>query len=455
MRAWLSVWFGLGLVVLSGPTQAKETWTLDYSSPGQNNAIYSISAIDGSHAWALGVDGGGGSSQVVGLRTSDGHAWSQMALPSVNAGQMEFAVFLHVAFSDDQVGWIAGSKVSMTEDEAVLWKTTDGGGSWTKAFDLSKSLEDIQALPTGQLYGVGEGIVVLSTDGEQYQELTPQLPEGMTFQSIFMLNPNCGAAVATTAADSGSDKTAILWTDDGGLSWQVRADSVSVRGAGLWFVDGRTGWLAAEKDGAGVVAWTDDGGATWTDVPVPDHPAVMGNEPVPVTSCQDVRFFDDQRGAALCLCCTAECDGGENAHPTYLTTFFWTTDGGRTWTMDPDYEPVMKADPFGDMVKYSGMVTMAFPDPNRGFIAGQNNLVLSYEAAQPEADGWLTFPCDSGNQNSNTNQNTNANGNTNGSTGGSGEALSGCGCRHGGGGSAWWFMLLIVLTMWIRRFARA
>jgi len=458
MRAWLGLWLGVGLVVMPRPAMAKESWTLDYSSPGQDNAIYSLSAIDGMHAWAIGVDGGGGNSQAVGLRTSDGHAWSQMALPSVSAGQMEFVIFLRVAFADDQNGWIAGSKVSMTGEEPFLWKTTDGGSSWTQVFQSSKSLADLQALPSGQVFGVGEGIVVLSPDGDQYQEVTPQLPDGMSLQSISMLNPNCGAAVATTAADSGTDKTAILWTDDGGLSWKVRADSLPVRGDGLWFVNGNLGWLAAEKDGAGVVAWTDDGGATWTDVSVPDHSAVMGNDPVPVTSCNDVRFFDDKRGVALCLCCTAECDGGENSHPSYLTALFWTDDSGRTWTMDPDYEPVMKADPFGDMVKYSGMVTMAFPSPNRGFMAGQNNLVLGYEADQPEADGWASFPCDNGNQNNNANQNTNqndnANGNTNGSGNGSGEDLAGCGCRHTGSGGAWWLVFVFGLAIWIRRFAR-
>jgi MYXO-CTERM domain-containing protein len=142
-----------------------------------------------------------------------------------------------------------------------------------------------------------------------------------------------------------------------------------------------------------------------------------------------VRFFDDKRGVAACLACTGGCEA-DAGNPTFLTAFMRTEDGGASWAMDPDYEGTMTAPPFGAMAKYSGMLSLAFPNPNAGFLAGQNNLVLRYTADAPEPDGWGQATC------------SGAGGGAGAGGGGSGgksgvapnfddSGSSGCGCRTG------------------------
>ncbi len=453
MRRFL--WIVLAGCLVTSQAKAKETWSLVYSKPGQDNAVYALWAVDGSHAWALGVDSSGGSSRPFGVRTSNGASWADMILPAGGGGQFDLTMFLMVAFADENHGWLYGSHVSMSGADPLLYETTDGGGSWTEVTAPSKGFEDLQALPSGQVYGVGESMVFIG-DAGSYQEVTAPVPSGMHLASIFMLNSQCGAALAVSDEDSGQETGALLWTSDGGGSWAVRNQDLGFLPHRVFFVDGQKGWLAGEVGGAGLLAWTEDGGQTWTQVMAPDHPAVMGNETAPVTSCVGVRFFDDQRGVGLCLSCTANCDDQSEGSPSYLTVFLRSNDAGRTWTMDPDYEPQMTAPPFGDMVKYSGLVVLAFPDPNHGFLAGQNALILRYEAAQPESDGWSEFSCDSSNSNTNSNGNDNSNNSSNTNNGSGmddgGTELQGCGCRsQGPAGPLGLFAVLFGLALMLHR----
>ncbi len=454
MKRW---WLLVGVLVslFSWSARAKQTWSLVYSKPGQDNAIYSIWATDATHAWGLGVDSSGGNSTPLAVRTTNGSAWGDMSLPASGGGQFDLTMFLRVAFADENHGWLYGVKVSMTGEEALLYESTDGGSSWVEITAPSKGLEDLQALPGGLVYGVGDEIVFFGNNG-QYSEVTAPVPAGMHLSHIFMLNPNCGAVLASSDDDSGQHTGALLWSSDGGQTWTVTNPDLGFVPGGAWFIDGSRGWVTGSKAGAGLVAWTQDGGQTWTEVSIPDHPPVMGNEPVPVTSCAGVRFFDETRGVAACLCCTANCDDQSEDNPSYLTAFVRSEDGGRTWTIDPDYEPQMTAPPFGDMVKYSGLFGLAFPDPNHGFLAGQNGLILRYEAAEPEAEGWSDFPCEAGSNsnNSNTNNgNTNNSSNNNGQGGDGGDAqLDGCGCRSGApAGPAGLVFGLLALALVFRR----
>jgi hypothetical protein len=238
--------------------------------------------------------------------------------------------------------------------------------------------------------------------------------------------------IASTADDAAA-RSAVLWTGQGGTSWETRADAIGARLRRAWFVSASIGWAAGSDDrNRGVVASTRDGGLTWALVDVPDHPPPpMATDPVPVTDCLDVRFFDDLRGVALCTACASNCDGSSEEDPTLLTAFVRTADGGVTWQLDPDYEPVMSAPPFGDLMRFSGMMTMAFVDPNHGFMAGQNNLVLRYTAATPEPAGWGPPACAGG-----TGGNGSGGGSSVGASGGSPadgsaedpETDGGCGC---------------------------
>jgi hypothetical protein len=436
--------------------QAKPSWVLAYDSMNQDNAIIALSAVDGQHAWAVGYESQGSQTTAIGVATADGVSFGSFSLPNPGGSQFEMTIFLALAFADTQTGWLFGSKVGMQGETHYLWKSENSGMSWSEAFQPSEAMADLQAFSGGQLFGVGGETLLYSLDGQQYEEVTVPVDSGMTLEKLFMFNPDCGFVIARSDPEDGPVVSAVLWTADGGQTWETRADNLDYSLGGVWFVSPDLGWAAATQGETGLVLKTTDGGRSWTPQSMPDHPPPpMGQDPAPVTDCSDVRFFDDTRGVALCLSCTANCDGQEG-NPSYLTVFCRTADGGATWEMDPDYEPQMVAEPFGDMAKFSGMFNLAFPDVNNGFMAGQNNIILAYTADDPEQAGWPMPECSASNNNNgntNSNNNGNNNGNQNGNSSQSGDndaALSGCGCRglHPATPSPFSCLLILLLFGW-------
>jgi len=448
---WWSAAGAMAAVMLMAATaEAKTSWQLVYNQPNQGNALLDVAAVDGTHGWAVGVASGMGSSSPVGVRTTDGTSWNMLPLPQTGGGPLDFTFFTQLAFTDADHGWLAAVSMSMGGEQPRLFRTEQGGMTWTELTAPSTSLTHLQALPTGQLYGVGGSTLVSSADGAAFQEVAVPVPGGLELAAIHMLNPDCGFVLASSESSA-----AVLWSGDGGQGWEVRAEGLPYELNRLWFVSASLGWAAGtDASGAGVVVRTSDGGASWTAATMPDHPGAMG-EPAPVTSCEAVRFFDDSRGVALCLSCTGNCDNPEET-PSYVTFFGRSSDGGQSWTMDPDYEPQMNAPPFGEMMRFSGMFAMAFPEPNVGFLAGQNNLILRYDADEPEPAGWGPASCDPGSSGGGGSSSSGSSSGANGDDDDDSEADSGCGCRHAGARSAvsWalWALALIPLGLgWRRR----
>jgi|GEM_PF-767309 len=439
---------GAALMCLGVTAQAKQTWTLVYSDANSGNALFGLSAVDATHAWAVGVTSSMGNSQAVGVRTMDGTSFYPMTLPPGNGGPMALTMYTSLAFLDTQTGWMHGATFSMAGTSAFVWKTTDGGSSWNPVFQSPNLMNQLQALPDGAVFGAGANLVLVSKDGSSFVEKAVPVPSGMELHGIAMLNSTCGFAVAGALSDLGGMGSAVLWTEDGGESWVTRGEGREFQANRAWFVTPTLGWIAGSQSGRAIVAKTTDGGNTWTPVGIPDHPPPMGSQPFPATDCVDVKFFDDTRGVAACLSCTAECDGGEDANPSYLTVFVRSEDGGQSWTMDPDYEAAMAAPPFPAMSKFSGMLAMAFPDPNNGYLAGQNNLILRYAAAVPEAAAWPPSGCD-GNEagGGNAGGGGGPQAGTAGANGTASGSDSGCGCRTTSQGNRAGLGLLLLLTL--------
>lgn len=444
--AWIPVFV---LFCMSGDANAKKSWELLYDTVGDGNVIFSMSAVDEQHVWALGMEDQGSQTTPLGLRTSDGRSFGRMSLPSAGGGQFEITIFFAVAFADTQNGWIFSSTFSMMGEEHTLWKSTNGGMSWSEDYEPSESIFKMQALSTGELFAVGEDMLLVSTAGGGYSEIAIPVPAGHSLQDIFMFNAECGYAVSSTSPEDGPVTGAVLWTSDGGLTWETRAQGMPYRLGGISFVTADLGWVAAKGSDAGYILKTTDGGRNWTPQSQPDHDnPVFGSGTSPVTECDDVRFFDDMRGVALCLACTGNCEPEDEDKPSYYTVLSWTSDGGSSWEMDPDYEEHMDAGPFGDLVRASGMFAMAFPSPNVGFMAGEHNLVLGYKADSPEEPGWPRPDCETENGNGNGNGNTNENGDATDLDDDLSRQLSGCGCSgipHGNGGLFFFFLFAVFL----------
>jgi len=410
------------LWILSPTTMARAntTWDGVNVEPGQDNAVISLSATDGTNAWALAVRNNGSSSELVGLRTTNGETWQQMTLPP-STNPMLPTFFSALVLADAQTGYVAGVEFPNNK----IWQTTNGGGSWSEVASTDGLVTQFQALPSGDVFGVAGDTVVHTTDGVTWTSATVPSPGGEESpQGIFMLNPTCGWIVGGWAYDEDSHPTpsdgAVWTTIDGGQTWTVLAQGLPYYLSRVYFVAGNLGFAVGSAAGRGVLVRTTDGGQTWTEQTLPIHAAMPDvcigfgfciDDPTPISDMVDVRFFDAGRGVALGLACTSPpCDPTDSA-ATYLTSFLRTYDGGQSWTHDEHYEDAMPDIDLRIMTlpgEVAKQITMAFPDPNHGFLGGQHNMILRYVASDPEDPGEVTMPgCDS---NANTNGSTNSNG---------------------------------------------
>lgn len=425
---------GLGLGVLcmcwSGEGWANPRWQLVFSEVNTGNLVAGLSAVSGTHAWAVGITTQSSSQTPAGWRTTDGVNWGPMMLPAGGGGALEFTVPTQLAFLDVNTGWMSGVRFSPAGGERYLiWRTTTGGMSWDEIREAPHEVGHIQTTSDWGMFAVSGPTLLRTLDGATFEEVEPVLPSGMELESVHMFSAQCGFLLA--APSDGTMGTAVLWTSDGGESWETRSENREYRLRRTWFVSPRLGWASGERSDRGILAKTTDGGETWTTLNAPDHPPLLGQTAV-ATSCEDVKFFDDKRGVALCLACMGGCDPEEEgAQPSYLTILVRTNDGGATWEMDGDYEAEMSAPPFPEMSKVSGMFAMSFPDPNNGFMAGQNNLILRYTADNPEPAAWAPPSCVTGEGGSGPD------GGGDEEAGGEGAGESGCGCRTGGGSLTW------------------
>ncbi len=441
---------------LLGPApalRAKTTWTGQVANtmPSQDNAIFFIEAVDGEHAWSVGKRNSGSGDEVVMQRTTNGTSWSQVQLPQ--SGSMFPLLPTALVFVDADRGYLAAGQLSGLSMQYTIYETTNGGGSWTEVYNPTGEILDFQVLSSGEILGVGSGGVERSADGQTWTNTALDAPaDDVAPASIAMLNDTCGWLVGGLPADSDAGRPnpsqgAVWYTDDGGESWTVIAQGLAFYLRAASFVAGDVGWAVGQQNGAtGVLALTTDGGATWSPVAVPDHPALPDvcllsqciTDPTPVSDMTGIRFWDTARGIASGLACTGGCGAGED--PTYLTVFLRTYDGGATWAYDEDYEAAMPEVNLGMMTlpgQMSGLQSMAFPDPNHGFLAGELEMILRYDAdfiedpAQSEpacgstvGDGGVGPGTDGG-----------STGTDGGGTPDDGDQLSGCGCRAGGGGA--------------------
>ncbi|MBI5533325.1 MAG: hypothetical protein HY898_11450 [Deltaproteobacteria bacterium] len=401
--------------------QAKTSWTQVHQEMNQGNSIMALTALDATHAWALGQKSSGSNTEMFALGTTDGATWVTVGLPV----GYQLMMPLTLAFADPNNGWMGG----FTGKGGRVWRTTDGGSSWSEALPTGQEIPvHMQAFTSGQMYAVGSNYVV-AYDGQQYQKITVEPASGLSLKAVSMLNPTCGYVLAAADTDS-APGSALYWTNDSGATWTQQGATLDYNLVRMSWVSKNLGWAAGAKGGAGIVARTTDAGATWTAVSIPDHPPSgnMIKDPVPASDCFDVKFFDNNRGVATCVACTGGCDP-DAGPPTLLTVFVRTEDGGQSWVMDPDYEAAMG----GPFMKLSGLYFLAFPDPNHGFIAGTNNMVLRYVADTEEAPGWEQPTCEATGGGGNGSGGSGA-GASNGAPGGASED-SGCGCHAAAAGA--------------------
>lgn len=225
-------------------------------------------------------------------RTNDGGlSWTKVDIPALSEVSA-------VQFADSQTGWAGGTT-------GEIYRTTDGGQTWAKRkATLNYEIHQIQFVDSLNGWAVGNRYVssqkrmvalFRSADGgENWEELSnvDADSKGSVF-SMFFLDKRNGWGI-----DGWQSK--LIRTQDGGQSWTIQEFDRNRGWNAVFFVDALNGWAV----GHGIVH-TSDGGVTWKYQLDPDTSS---------TQLIGITFTDPKHGWAI-----------------GLNKIFRTDDGGTVW----------------------------------------------------------------------------------------------------------------------------
>lgn len=334
-------------VVILRTADRGQTWTASELDDTLDQ-VRSLTFLDESTGWAIGVSCGEIDCESSVITTNDGGAtWQRASSPP--------GMIADLVVQDEMNAWAVTQtcELQFANCELYLQRTNDGGKNWTGLLFRQSPW------PTNASLYVNAGVVYIPSDvlrstdgGASFQ--TMQHP-ALSLSIIDFVNANIGFGLTTNAifstADSGRtwdrvgtapiladimvfldsstgfiagyDYTRqpqlfrIFRTDDGGESWrQVHTidDSFGIVVFDMEFSDDRNGWIALDRG----AAFTDDGGETWIDRPYARDPDASRIVAADLASLDEAwvilgRSFAPDRPAQL-------------AH---------TKDRGRTWQIEP------------------------------------------------------------------------------------------------------------------------
>ena len=305
--------------------------------------------LDATHAWDIETISANGSSQTITFRTSDGGNTWRSGTDITIAGQVFSPPRTY--FFDTSHGWLLFGISTLESTNQELFKTVDGGLTWTLVAD--KLLGDGTSNLTGchwdtlAFASTSVGWSLATCPGATYQQLLVTHDGGKTWAPEQLArgigagtNLGCPcqtplvfdhgqAMILATASSPPPSRLELLMTSDAGTTWSPRAlpgEAIF----GMDFTDPQHGWAIAgpasifSRDSSGQfpalpgvavpLYRTVDGGLTWTPV-LTSLPFASGDGRI-----QDLYFVDQQHGFADRFNVT-----------TQIGQLLATADGGRTW----------------------------------------------------------------------------------------------------------------------------
>lgn len=290
--------------------QTAPTWETLENAPrvGRYNDVFFATPDSG---WVVNGDG-----EI--YRTVDGGATWRL---QVNRPR---AHFRSVAFVDAQRGWAGnvGPGEFGATDPTILYQTTNAGINWlpvtTFEGPVPAGMCGMHAVNDSTVVGVGRvrgpAFFVRTTDGGKTWTSRDMSSHAAGLIDVYFTDTDTGFAVGLTNADHDQSSGVVLYTADGGATWEERFRT-SRTGEWFWklsFPSPRVGYASLQRNSSAPIffAKTSDGGATWEEKLFSQSYYFV----------QGIGFATEDEGWI----------GGNSSSPT-----FHTTDGGETWVPDP------------------------------------------------------------------------------------------------------------------------
>lgn len=329
---------------------------------GKTDGLRSVYFVNNDVGWAVG--GMPGKAGVILKTTDGGETWYKQDC-GVSLTDKQNRVFEGVTFIDESTGYVLGS----TDGQLDLYKTTDGGQSWSRTLKQCKGhASAIQFVDANTGWILTTNLILGTTDGgKTWTEHS--LGKARYVYSFHFSDAQNG--VVMTSNDG------ILRTGDGGKTWKSAVPGLGGIHPSVQMVDSKNGWAVGDYS----ILRTSDGGSTWQALSAGLDRCVLGGAPLgPKAACavgytNDIaclvlRTEDDWqtcsrqvlpvKGQLLQVCFAddkngwATCSSGEIAA---------TKDGGKTWQMQ-------------DTGNKAGLYGLQFIDAETGWAVGADGTAI-------------------------------------------------------------------------------
>lgn len=235
------------------------------------------------------------------FRTEDGGgSWTRQSANTKRA-------ILAISCLDDQRAWIAGK-------EGIVYQTKDGGRSWTQVQTGSqRHLFTIQFVNAQRGHAAGDFGTMIHTEDGGAKWAVEQVPPDVRLPDSALdtgVDPGDVNLYALSYGDADrvwvvGEFGIIMASDDGGKTWHQQVSPVETTLFGVRFIDTQHGWAVGSD---AVILHTEDGGLTWRPQRSPITPRPLYDVAV-----------QGQTGWIV----------GEAG------TVIKSTDGGMTWAIEP------------------------------------------------------------------------------------------------------------------------
>ena len=351
MKVWLAIFPIAAFANLSVAQEFSKTHQpkLTPQNSGTTKRLQAVSPVNADVVWASGLGG------TFVVTTDAGETWKAGVVPGAETLQ-----FRDVQGVSRKVAYLLSSG---TGADSRIYKTEDGGETWTMQFQATNSNDfyDCFAFWTPKR-GILQGDSVngrfpdlRTTDGVTWEDIGNNLPPALASEGSFAASGTCVATQGARnawIATTGGTLARILSTRDGGETWSAY-DTPLVGGTGsagaftVAFRDSRNGVVGGGDflgSGPAAMAKSSDGGETW----------ILTNTP-PVT------------GAIFGLSYTGRVGGDQDEEAGHVVLITgpagaaWTPDDGNTWFSLPGV---------------TGYWAVAFASPEAGWLVGTGGRIL-------------------------------------------------------------------------------